>query len=394
MHASTRQLAFLLITANVLLLCGVAAIAIQSSGQPINIDLHLNRGVVLAGGVAGFIAFVQLAQLFTLPPLIQFRAKRWTIGYVLLSGFVAGGTYYLSRNHASVRSLGDWGAVIVGLFYPAIVFRMTGSVEAVTGQSNEARIQNLHEGIFGIFANGIRRNNLRHWFRISQILDSLDVQELRGILRNVVSAPNVLKDDEERRSILARLNTSGGTSKPGVVTEPQPAEDTLPHQEEQADADTNGAETVEQRDAGISFYPLTKSQLIEWFHQLRAPELIVDQLMPEREAMWFLATLPLQELIFRARKLPLSASDFRLLDEVGSREVLVSSMTMDDARDVVLDIIRANATLTYLDDIVCEFRQRSRRCWLRDIKRFLKLEPDYRTTIDEYEPRVSQNQST
>lgn len=339
-----------------------------------------------AGGIAAGYSIVQLTTLLTLEPLLRCGAKRWVLGYAALSALIAGGTYCQFHDLEAIQGMGNAGPVIVGLFYPAVLFRLLGKFDIAASEGNPNDAQQVHANLLAIFVAGIRRNSLRYWAYVSSVLDELTEPQLLRLLLGVLSNPTSMRDSGKREQLFkkAQAELDRWSLSDLQMAETSPAPSDIANG---PDADSEATDTdASLEPPGQS--PPSDSQLkenwskwtiIEKFHLLGSPELVLDAVEPEAEALWLIGHMPLGEqcqLALEWFDQTLGDEDRQTLKKVICNSGVNSSaigppalagdsefIDHDPARLLIRMLIRRYATREFYDNIVCDYRKRRFRCW-------------------------------
>lgn len=342
---------------------------------------------VATGLIAAGYAVVQLMTLLTIEPLLRCGAQRWVLGYATLSAVIAGATYCQFHDLKAIEGMGSAAPLIVGLFYPAVLFRLLGKLDLSATEGTTNDVQQVHANVLAIVAAGIRRNSLRYWAYVSEVLNELDEDRLLRLLLGVLANPWSLKDKNERETAfkdakyqLQMLHDSQqqeGAPQSAAAAE-KPAEgigSTVPGTAAVDQATAATSATAKQNQASTRW---SKWDIVEMFHQLGSPELVLDAVEPEIEALWLIGRMPLGEQCQLAlkwlknicakedgeqlRKLICSVVETETTNNLEPPVLNSRSPAYDDARERIYNIIRRYATREFYDNIVCEYRRRHFRC--------------------------------
>lgn len=318
---------------------------------------------ISAGLIAAFCAVIQLAMLLGIDPLLRVGSKVWVFGYAYISFVIASLTFWMFHNADVVTALGSAGPLAVGIFYPSVLFRYLGKFDLQSGENRIATqgatsdesssaptqsqqdLQHLHSNILAIAVAGIRRNSLRYWAYVSDVLFSIPEDDLSRILLDVLvndaSMPDQSKRAQYYKDVVAQrmLRKLDGTDD----------------------------ETPESEFEDTTHKPLKKWtvwEFIDRFHQLGSPELVLDAVTPNREARWLMALMPVGELRVLVNDWLMKRldDDEQVLLEKAISDAAAESSNYEEERTLIIRAVDRHATREFYDNIVCEYRKRRFRC--------------------------------
>ena len=284
-------------------------------------------------------------------------------------------------------ALGNAGPVIVGLFYPAVLFRLLGKFDIAASEGSSKDAQQVHVNLLAIFVAGIRRNSLRYWACVSSVLNELSEPQLLHLLLGVLSNPISMRDTDKREQLFEKAQAELDRRS---LSDLQPMAESSPAPSDIAngpDADSEATDTDASSELPGQSQPADQQPkenwsnwtIIEKFHLLGSPELVLDAVEPEAEALWLIGHMPLGDQC----QFALEWFDQTLGDE--DRQTFKSLLCNSDAKSrssgsealpeisefikhdrarlLLCSMIQRYATREFYDNVVCDYRKRRFRCW-------------------------------